>query len=183
VLAPKRLCRFSLPFLAFLWLAFDPATKRFRNCLSYERQWQEAEGSEDSHGRAVWGLGTVLGRSKDLGLRGAAGRMFELAVPAALEFKSPRACAFALLGLLEYLDSFLETAPLSVLPMLWRIDCWIPTARTALMIGSGLRAGSPIRTPVCPRLWCDLVYTLETKKWFRPASKPWIGWSPCSVAK
>jgi len=32
--------------------------------------------------------------------------MFELAVPAAVEFKSPRACAFALLGLQEYLDSF-----------------------------------------------------------------------------
>jgi glycosyltransferase involved in cell wall biosynthesis len=93
-------------YLAFLWLAFDPATKRFRNCLSYERQWQELQGSEDSHGRALWGLGTVLGRSKDAGLRGAAGRLFELAIPAAVEFKSPRACAFALLGLQEYLDSF-----------------------------------------------------------------------------
>jgi glycosyltransferase involved in cell wall biosynthesis len=93
-------------YLAFLWLAFDPATKRFRNSLSYERQWLEPEGSEDSHGRALWGLGTVLGRSKDLGWRGAAGRMFELAVPAAVEFRSPRACAFALLGLQEYLDSF-----------------------------------------------------------------------------
>src|SRR5579862_5172212 len=93
-------------YLAFLWLAFDPVTKRFRNCLSYERQWQEPEGSEDSHGRALWGLGTVLGRSKNAGLRGAAGRMFELAVPVAVEFKSPRACAFALLGLDEYLDSF-----------------------------------------------------------------------------
>jgi len=93
-------------YLAFLWLAFDPTTRRFRNCLSYERQWQEAEGSEDSHGRALWGLGTVLGRTKDAGLRGAAGRLFELAVPAAVQFKSPRACAFALLGLLEYLESF-----------------------------------------------------------------------------
>lgn len=93
-------------YLAFLWLAFDPTTKRFRNCLSYERQWQEREGSEDSHGRALWGLGTVLGRSKNVGWKGAAGRMFELAVPAAIEFKSPRACAFALLGLQEYLDSF-----------------------------------------------------------------------------
>jgi len=27
----------------------------------------------DSHGRALWGLGTVLGRTKDAGLRGAAG--------------------------------------------------------------------------------------------------------------
>jgi glycosyltransferase involved in cell wall biosynthesis len=93
-------------YLAFLWLAFDPATKRFRNCLSYERQWQEPEESEDSHGRALWGLGTVLGRTKDAGLRGAAGRLFELAIPAAVEFKSPRAYAFALLGLLEYLESF-----------------------------------------------------------------------------
>jgi glycosyltransferase involved in cell wall biosynthesis len=93
-------------YLAFLWLAFDPITKRFRNLLSYERQWQEPEGSEDSHGRALWGLGTVLGRSRDAGWRGAAGRMFEQAVPAATDFKSPRACAFALLGLQEYLDSF-----------------------------------------------------------------------------
>ena len=93
-------------YLAFLWIAFDPTTKRFRNSLSYERQWQEPVGSEDSHGRAIWGLGTLLGRSKNAGLRGAAGRLFELAVPAAVEFKSPRACAFALLGLQEYLDSF-----------------------------------------------------------------------------
>ena len=93
-------------YLAFLWLALDPTTKRFRNCLSYDREWQEPEGSEDSHGRALWGLGTVLGGSKDAGWRGAAGRMFELAIPAAIEFKSPRACAFALLGVQEYLDSF-----------------------------------------------------------------------------
>jgi hypothetical protein len=41
-----------------------------------------------------------------VGLRGAAGRLFELAIPAAVEFRSPRACAFALLGLQEYLESF-----------------------------------------------------------------------------
>jgi glycosyltransferase involved in cell wall biosynthesis len=93
-------------YLSFLWLAFDATSKRFRNCLSYERQWQEPEGSEDSHGRALWGLGTVLGRSKNAGWRGAAGRLFELAIPAAIEFKSPRAGAFALLGLQEYLESF-----------------------------------------------------------------------------
>ncbi|HLZ51429.1 MAG TPA: glycosyltransferase family 4 protein [Candidatus Acidoferrum sp.] len=104
--APLGSADLAARYLAFLWLALEPGTNRFRNCLSYEREWQEQEGSEDSHGRALWGLGTVLGRSKDTGLRGAAGRMFELAVPAAVEFKSPRACAFALLGLLEYLDSF-----------------------------------------------------------------------------
>ena len=103
---PAGLPDLASRYLAFLWLAFDPTTKRFRNCLSYERQWQEPEGSQDGHGRALWGLGTVLGRTKDAGLRGAAGRLFELAVPSAVEFKSPRACAFALLGLEEYLESF-----------------------------------------------------------------------------
>jgi glycosyltransferase involved in cell wall biosynthesis len=104
--APANSADLASRYLAFLWHAYDPATKRFRNCLTYECQWHETEHSEDSHGRALWGLGTVLGRSKNAGLRGAAGRMFELAVPAAVEFKSPRACAFALLGLQEYLDSF-----------------------------------------------------------------------------
>jgi glycosyltransferase involved in cell wall biosynthesis len=100
-----RIRELASRYLAFLWLAFEPLSKRFRNCLSYDRQWQESEGSEDSHGRAVWGLGNILGRSKDAGLRGAARRLFELAVPAAATFRSPRACAFALLGLEEYLDS------------------------------------------------------------------------------
>jgi glycosyltransferase involved in cell wall biosynthesis len=106
VAAPSGSPDLASRYLAFLWLAFEPITKRFRNILSFERQWQEPEGSEDSHGRSLWGLGTVLGRSKDAGLRGAGGRLFELAIPAAVEFKSPRACAFALLGLQEYLDSF-----------------------------------------------------------------------------
>jgi glycosyltransferase involved in cell wall biosynthesis len=104
--APANSADLASRYLAFLWHAFDPDTKRFRNSLTYECQWHETEHSEDSHGRALWGLGTVLGRSKNAGLRGAAGRMFELAVPTAVEFKSPRACAFALLGVQEYLDSF-----------------------------------------------------------------------------
>jgi glycosyltransferase involved in cell wall biosynthesis len=103
--AQKETADLASRYLAFLWLAYDPITKRFRNSLSYDRQWQEPQGSEDSHGRALWGLGTVLGRSGNSGLRGAAGRLFELAFPSAVEFKSPRACAFALLGLLEYLEA------------------------------------------------------------------------------
>ena len=86
-------------YLAFLWLAFDPITKDSRTRLSYERQWQEPEGSEDSHGSALVGIGHSSRHGPKVpGSRGAAGRMFELALPAAVEFKSPRAWAFALLG-------------------------------------------------------------------------------------
>jgi glycosyltransferase involved in cell wall biosynthesis len=93
-------------YMAFLGHAFNPENNRFRNFLTYARQWTEAAGSEDSHGRALWALGTVLGRSRNDALRGAAGRLFENAVPCAITFSSPRAWAFALLGIQEYLDRF-----------------------------------------------------------------------------
>ena len=47
-------------YLAFLWHAFNPEQKRFRNFMSYDRRWLEEVGSEDSHGRSLWALGTVI---------------------------------------------------------------------------------------------------------------------------
>jgi glycosyltransferase involved in cell wall biosynthesis len=96
----------SRRYLAFLWLAFHSDTGRFRNFLGYDRKWLEEVGSEDSHGRALWSLGKVLGRSRNAGLRRAAGRLFEAAVPATLTFTSPRAWAFCILGMQAYLDWF-----------------------------------------------------------------------------
>jgi glycosyltransferase involved in cell wall biosynthesis len=96
----------SFRYLAFLQHAFNPVNGRFRNFLGYDRRWNEAEGSEDCHGRALWGLGTVLGRSGDQGLRCAAGRLFEFSLPAVMQFNSPRAWAYTLLGIQEYLDSY-----------------------------------------------------------------------------
>jgi glycosyltransferase involved in cell wall biosynthesis len=97
---------FPSRYLSFLEHAFDPAKGRFRNFLGYDRQWNEPVGSEDCHGRSLWSLGTVLGRSEDQGLRCAAGRLFEFSLPAALEFTSPRAWAYTLLGIQEYLNSY-----------------------------------------------------------------------------
>jgi glycosyltransferase involved in cell wall biosynthesis len=93
-------------YLAFLEYAFNPVKKRFRNFLGYDHRWTEEQGSEDSHGRALWALGTLLARSTNRGLRGAAGRLFEFSLPAVLEFYSPRACAYAVLGIQEYLHSY-----------------------------------------------------------------------------
>jgi glycosyltransferase involved in cell wall biosynthesis len=96
----------SRRYLTFLWNAFHDKTGRFRNFMSYDRRWLEETGSEDSHGRGLWALGTVLGNAKDPGLRGAAGRLFEKAFPAAATFTSPRAWAFSILGMQGYLDWF-----------------------------------------------------------------------------
>jgi glycosyltransferase involved in cell wall biosynthesis len=102
----KQYSKLAHRYLAFLWLAFRSDIGRFRNFLGYDRTWLEDVGSEDCHGRALWALGAVLGHSQDAGLRGAAGRLFEAAVPSALTFNSPRAWAFSLLGMQAYLDWF-----------------------------------------------------------------------------
>ena len=90
-------------YLAFVNHAFNPKTGRFRNFLSYNRHWLEEQGSEDSHGRTLWALGTVLGRSGNAGWRGLSCDLFLAALPVVERFTSPRAWAYTLLGLNEAL--------------------------------------------------------------------------------
>ena len=93
-------------YLAFVSHAFDRPSGRFRNFLTYGRTWGEARGSEDSHGRAVWALGTVVGRASDPGRRSLGGDLFQAALPTLTHLSSPRAWAYALLGIDEYLRAF-----------------------------------------------------------------------------
>jgi len=93
-------------YLAFIWYAFNTETGRFRNFMDYQRHWMEDSGSDDSHGRALWALGTVLGRSNTPALSSMAGRVFERALPAILDTTSPRAWAFAIIGIHIYLQRF-----------------------------------------------------------------------------
>ncbi len=46
----------------------------------------------------------VVGRSEEKGLRGLAGRLFDMGLPATAAFSSPRASAFTLCGCHEYLN-------------------------------------------------------------------------------
>ena len=96
----------SSRYLAFVSHAFNARLGRFRNFMSYTRHWAEACGSEDSHGRAMWALGTVVGRSAYPGRHSLAGSLFHAALPATPAFASPRAWAFTLLGIDEYLRAF-----------------------------------------------------------------------------
>jgi hypothetical protein len=93
-------------YMAFIAHAFNTETGRFRNFMSYGRDWLEEGGSDDSHGRTLWALGTVLGRSNAPALQRIAGWLFEQALPTILDTTSPRAWAFAILGIQEYLRRF-----------------------------------------------------------------------------
>ncbi|MGA2506012.1 MAG: glycosyltransferase family 4 protein [Chitinispirillaceae bacterium] len=93
-------------YLAFVWYAFNTESGRFRNFMDYRRQWLDNSISDDSHGRTLWSLGTVLGRSTSPALHNMAGWMFAQALPAILTTTSPRGWAFALIGTHEYLRRF-----------------------------------------------------------------------------
>src|SRR3990167_5591653 len=69
-------------YLAFLGFAFNEQTKRFRNFMDYQRNWLENSGSDDSHGRALLALGTVLSHSNTPTLNSMAGWLFEQTLPA-----------------------------------------------------------------------------------------------------
>lgn len=101
---PERVRTLATTYAAFLHHAFDPRTKRFHNHLSFDRRWLDDQGSEDSHGRALWALGLGVGRSPYRSFQVLCGQIFAQALPAVAEFKSPRAWAFTLLGIYEYLQ-------------------------------------------------------------------------------
>jgi glycosyltransferase involved in cell wall biosynthesis len=100
---PENLHRLATCYLAFLAAALNYDTGRFRNFMSHGRQWLEDVGSEDSHARALWALGIGAARSHNDGHRQLCVQLFERGLPVVGSFSSPRAWAFTLLGIHEYL--------------------------------------------------------------------------------
>jgi hypothetical protein len=91
-----RLCRLGL---SYLQRASLPREHGFRNRLSYERRWLDNRGSDDSYGRALWGLGTLAARSSEADLKEAAHKLFWSNYR--LESPHSRSIVYALLGAVE----------------------------------------------------------------------------------
>ena len=90
-------------FAAFIQHGWNPDIGRFRNFMSFDRRWLEAQGSEDSHGRAVWALGEAALNDASQARRDWAADLFRRSLPSVLDMTSPRTWAFALLGIDRYL--------------------------------------------------------------------------------
>ncbi|KTE76568.1 glycosyltransferase family 4 protein [Sphingopyxis sp. A083] len=85
-------------FAAFVQHAWNPDRGEFRNFMGFGGNWLEDVGSEDSCGRTLWALGATARDARDPGLRQWALELFERTAASALDFGSPRAIAFAMLG-------------------------------------------------------------------------------------
>ena len=93
-------------YMAFLGASLDYQSGRFRNFMSHGREWLEDAGSEDSHARSLWAVGTGVGRSLNDGHRRLSAQLFRRGLSAVGNFTSPRAWSFTLLGIHEYMRRF-----------------------------------------------------------------------------
>ena len=98
-----RLGEQAATYAAFLNHAFDRRRGRFRNFMSFDRHWLDEVGSEDCQGHALWALGLCVAQAGQGSFQMLAAELFEQALPVAAEFTSPRAWAFTLIGIDEYL--------------------------------------------------------------------------------
>ena len=102
--APERVRALATTYAAFLNHAFDPKTKRFHNFLEFRPPLAGRAGIRRFPWRGrfgPWALG--VGRSPHRNSQVMSGQLFAQALPAVTEFTSPRAWAFSLIGIHEYL--------------------------------------------------------------------------------
>src|ERR1044071_6969419 len=74
--------------------------------MSFDRRWREEVGSGDCQGHALWALGLCVRQAGHGSFQMLAAELFEQALPIAADFSSPRAWAFTLIGIDEYLRRF-----------------------------------------------------------------------------
>lgn len=103
---PERASRIIDTCAAFVEDAWDEDRAVFRNFMDYQRRWLEKQGSQDSHGRGLWALGRVIAGADDHRLKLWATGLAERVIPASGELTFPRARAFAVLGLANWLSVY-----------------------------------------------------------------------------
>ncbi|MFX1533148.1 MAG: glycosyltransferase [Promethearchaeota archaeon] len=78
----------------------------FRNNLSYSHEWLDTEGTEDTQGRTLWGLGTMIAKSPEKNARMLAHRLFRGCIAFASDFQYIRPIAYTINGLYEVIRNY-----------------------------------------------------------------------------
>ena len=147
---PERMRTLATTYAAFMNHAFDPKTKRFHNHLSFDRRWLDEQGSEDSHGRALWALGVGVGRSPHRSFQIMAAELFAQALPSATAFTSPRAWAFTLSVFMNISAASAAIASPTKSARLSPRASWNSTTRPPSRTGPGLNKNCLTTTPSSP---------------------------------
>ncbi len=97
--------RLAKTYLMFL-LHMHRSDGKYHNFLGYNREYQDKEGTEDSHGHSLWALGKTINSNASDEMKKVAKWLFDNSLPVARRFTSPRAYAFTILGLTEYQKAY-----------------------------------------------------------------------------
>jgi len=135
----------------------------FHNFMGYDRRWQDQRGTEDSFGRACWGLGFAVAHAPRPAARAVARDLLHAALPHVAMLPHLRSCAYVALGLVHVVkanrfDAASAAALRSaVAPILtgyrtvaapdWQWCEDILTYDNARLCEALLRAGSVLREP------------------------------------
>jgi glycosyltransferase involved in cell wall biosynthesis len=85
-------------YASFLRAAWNPATGRFHNFMSFDRVWLDKSGSDDSNGRAFWAIAECAAFAGDPGIRTWARDFLAEIHPPLARLESPRTRAYMMLG-------------------------------------------------------------------------------------
>ena len=99
--------------------------------MSYDRCWLEETGSEDSHGRALWGLGVAATLGRNNGQLSHAADLFQRALPAVENFTSPRAVAFTVIGIHAFLSGNRDNSQVETLCRILSDKLFQPSTETS----------------------------------------------------
>ena len=97
-------------YTAFVQHAWNAELGVFRNFMSFDQRWLEAQGSHDSTGRALWALGVTACEAPDARTRRWALSLFEQALARNDHVESPRSLAFKMLGAVATLTAYPDHA-------------------------------------------------------------------------
>ena len=131
--------------LRFLADAYDAEAGRFRSLRSAGGAWLDAPGSEDTNGRALLALGSLIAECPDADLRQRAQTLFERALPTASDLSGLRARASLLLAC--------DAAE--------RGGSTGETSRIYQEVGNGLRQSFEVRDVTFDWPWPELTLTGE----------------------
>lgn len=96
-------------YLSFVVDAYCEKSQKFRNFMTFSRDWLEDKGSEDSQARSLQALGVTAARSGDFGHAQLASKVFEASAPGMYTMTSPRSWAYTILGCVSYLSRYPES--------------------------------------------------------------------------
>ena len=106
-LTPQYRNKYISIYLSFIHYA-QKEDGAFRNFMSFDQQFLEHIGSDDSFGRTIWALGYLISKNEIAIYHPIAKELFDKAFPHMEDCQSARAVAYQILGLLHYLEKYPE---------------------------------------------------------------------------